>query len=106
VYRGLALTDKNKAAMKDLKRTGTVFETKAMASWSRNKFVAENFTYGADDVVMRLQNKSGVDITKVGGMPSEEEVLAPSRVKYRVTGVHWSSEIRDVTYVDVEEVRR
>ena len=62
-------------------------ESFAMESWTSGKAL-NDFTVGADQhVILRAQNKRGVDIAKYSEFGNEKEVLMPTGSRYSLKGV-------------------
>ena len=62
-------------------------ESFAMESWTSGK-VLNDFTVGADQhVILRAQNKRGVDIAQYSEFGNEKEVLMPTGSRYSLKGV-------------------
>ncbi len=62
-------------------------ESFAMESWTSGK-VLNDFTVGADQhVILRAENKRGVDIAQYSEFANEQEVLMPTGSRYSLKGV-------------------
>ena len=92
VHRGILLPDNAAydAFMKDLSASKRV---NTLESWSADSEIADLFANGTDsgkpnvpgiEVVMHVENRHGAPVAGFSSLASEEEVLMPSRVRYRV----------------------
>jgi hypothetical protein len=106
IYRGIHLsTDNWQEWKKGLVKGGTI-DMKGISSWSSKKSVAENFAGGygnGQSVIFKVKSTSHAapvqHLSHYGN--AEAEVLAPSTVKYRITGYVTKGH---TTYVDLTEV--
>lgn len=112
VSRGLYFSNKTKFDSFMSSIEGGTLELNAMSSFSGSLDVARNFATGdglysksrdkgAEAVVIRARNKSGVNIADVSRYAEEEEVLVPKGTRYRVTRTSRGSD--GITYIDIEE---
>ena len=105
LYRGMTL-EKGDTVENVVRRIQS--GTSSMASWTNNRSVAENFSSPADGtaIIMRVNNnKSGASIENFSVHPAEQEVLVPSKVKYRLIKQREVKQGKDTyTILDFEEV--
>ncbi len=93
--RGVSVDDDKLKLLVDLaKNRGTMREL-AMNSWSTESRTPQNFAqdgvmngYGGNRVIYRTLNKKGVPIKELSGLQSENEVLTPANVEYRLYDYH------------------
>ena len=94
VHRGINLP--NQAAYDDFMRDlGDGKKINTLESWSADEGIASGFANGSNsatikrgspgvEVVMHVENKHGSPISGFSSLASEDEVLMPSKVRYRV----------------------
>jgi len=78
----------------------------ALSSSSKNPLQVEGFARSSgNNLIFRIKNKSGIDITNVAGQTDEAEVLLRKGARYRVTGKEksWLFE-RETWRIDLEEI--
>lgn len=86
VYRGVNMSTEDLNATLEALQEGK--SAQALESWSKDSSVADEFKIGGQNqVVFKLANKKGVDISKVSRFSNENEVLQPTNVRYRVKSV-------------------
>ena len=96
IYRGIHTKDRASAEAL-IEKFARGDEVKTLTSWSADKGKAEDFTWedangdamldGGTGVLWRVNNRDGAPVSSRSAFGTEEEVLVPSGMQYRVNGV-------------------
>ena len=110
MYRGIALDDVDYYAFIENVEVGSTMRMKSISSWSSNIDVAVGYSAQQDIgdrrvIFVNKKNKTASSIKHISSVPSEDEVLAPSTAKWKVTEIKSSSDsLGRYTLVEVEEI--
>ncbi len=102
LYRGLSIDSKS---FKNLK-PGDMFDPQGINSWSSDKTVSEEFAKGRfssqTSLILELPKLDhGTSIMHLTGSPKQQEVLASSKTRLRITNIEMK---KDYYHISVEEV--
>ena len=85
VYRGMNLGDADLNSM--LKSLEAGSRSNALESWTQNADLGDFTIGGKNQVLLSVENKRGVDVSRFSEYADEKEVLQPSGSRYKVKSV-------------------
>ena len=104
VYRGLGSGFSSKLAQFKSLEVGDQITLDSLSSFSSNRKTAEIFAYGTYSVLMKVKaNKSGKSVKAFSEHPSENEILVPKGVSYKVSGTKLGSDGKSLE-LELEEI--